>query len=84
MVCKDINAEAYAILESEEFDILLDALELMAKAGSDISSLENSVEELRSIIDNDDILEEDFAIYNTLETVESLLNNFSSKDVVSL
>ena len=32
METKDINTDAYTILESDEFDVLLDAVELMAKA----------------------------------------------------
>lgn len=38
METKDINTDAYTILESDEFDVLLDAVELMAKAQGNLLS----------------------------------------------
>ena len=40
METKDINTDAYTILESDEFDVLLDAVELMAKAQGNLLSLQ--------------------------------------------
>ena len=39
METNEKNMDAYAILESDEFDTLLDAVELMAKAQGNLLSL---------------------------------------------
>lgn len=75
------NMDAYAILESDEFNLLLDAVELMAKAQGNLLSLQRSVEELKVMMDEtsttqDDLsLNDNVVIYDTLEDVQNLVDN---------
>lgn len=75
------NMDAYAILESDEFNLLLDAVELMAKAQGNLLSLQRSVEELKVMMDEtsttqDDLsLNDNVVIYDTLEDIQNLVDN---------
>ena len=51
MKTQENNMDAYTILESDEFDTLLDAVELMAKAQGNLLSLQRSVEELKVMME---------------------------------
>lgn len=53
------NRDAYKILESDEFNTLLDAVELMAKAQGSLLSLQKSVEELKAVVEKDNGLSND-------------------------
>lgn len=87
ILCKGIsmktqeNMDAYAILESDEFNLLLDAVELMAKAQGNLLSLQRSVEELKVMMDDstdsqDDLsINDNIVIYDTLEDVQNLVDN---------
>lgn len=75
------NMDAYAVLESDEFNLLLDAVELMAKAQGNLLSLQRSVEELKVMMDDstdsqDDLsINDNIVIYDTLEDVQNLVDN---------
>lgn len=75
------NLDAYAILESDEFDSLLDAVELMAKAQGNLLSLQRSVEELKLMMEEtsysqDELtLSDNVVIYDTIENVQELVDN---------
>ena len=85
MDTKDINADAYSILESEEFDTLLDAVELMAKAQGNLLSLQRSVEELKIMMDNTELSNDDFSLqdnavlYDALDKVENLVDSLANR-----
>ena len=89
METKDTNTDAYTILESDEFDTLLDAVELMAKAQGNLLSLQRSVEELKIMMDNTELVNDDFsiqdnaAIYDALDKVESLVESLSQESYVN-
>lgn len=89
METKDTNTDAYTILESDEFDTLLDAVELMAKAQGNLLSLQRSVEELKIMMDNTELANDDFsiqdnaAIYDALDKVESLVESLSQECYVN-
>lgn len=75
------NMDAYAILESDEFDSLLDAVELMAKAQGNLLSLQRSVEELKVMMEETSCAQDEFTlndnivIYDTIENVQELVDN---------
>ena len=75
------NMDAYAILESDEFDTLLDAVELMAKAQGNLLSLQRSVEELKVMMEESEFSQDEFTlydnivIYDTIENVQELVDN---------
>ncbi len=83
---KDIKKDAHAILDSEELDILLDAVEIMAKVQSNLLSLQHSVDELKTIMDNACVANDDFSvhedavIYDTINEVENLVENLAHDD----
>ena len=89
METKDINTDAYTILESDEFDVLLDAVELMAKAQGNLLSLQRSVEELKIMMDNTEFATDDFslqdnpAIYAALDKVENLVETLSYDNYIN-
>lgn len=89
METKDTNTDAYTILESDEFDTLLDAVELMAKAQGNLLSLKRSVEELKIMMENTELAQDEFslqdnaAIYNALDKVESLVESLSQENYVN-
>ncbi|MDT3693372.1 MAG: hypothetical protein ROM03_03080 [Mucispirillum sp.] len=89
METKDTNTDAYTILESDEFDTLLDAVELMVKAQGNLLSLQRSVEELKIMMDNTELVNDDFsiqdnaAIYDALDKVESLVESLSQESYVN-
>ena len=89
MDTKDINADAYSILESEEFDTLLDAGELMAKAQGNLLSLQRSVEELTIMMDNTELSKADFSLqdnavlYDALDKVENLVDSLANDDYIT-
>lgn len=61
------NRDAYKILESEEFNSLLDAVELMAKAQGSLLSLQKSVSELREMVENNSIYDADLSVKENAE-----------------
>ncbi len=89
METKDINTDAYTILESDEFDVLLDAVELMAKAQGNLLSLQRSVEELKIMMDNTEFATDDFSlqdnavIYAALDKVENLVETLSYDNYIN-
>ena len=89
MDTKDINADAYSILESEEFDTLLDAVELMAKAQGNLLSLQRSVEDLKIMMDNTELSNDDFSLqdnavlYDALDKVENLVDSLANDDYIT-
>ena len=89
MDTKDTITDAYTILESDEFDTLLDAVELMAKAQGNLLSLQHSVEELKIMMDNTELAQEEFsiqdnaAIYAALDKVESLVDSLANDDYIT-
>ncbi len=89
METKDINTDAYTILESDEFDVLLDAVELMAKAQGNLLSLQRSVEELKIMMDNTEFANDEFslqdnaAIYAALDKVENLVETLSYDNYIN-
>ena len=89
METKDINTDDYTILESDEFDVLLDAVELMAKAQGNLLSLQRSVEELKIMMDNTEFATDDFslqdnaAIYAALDKVENLVETLSYDNYIN-
>lgn len=89
METKDTNTDAYAILESDEFDTLLDAVELMAKAQGNLLSLQRSVEELKIMMENTEIAHDEFslqdnaAIYNALDKVENLVESLAQESYIN-
>ncbi len=89
METKDTNTDAYTILESDEFDTLLDAVELMAKAQGNLLALQRSVEELKVMMDNTELANDDFsiqdnaAIYDALDKVENLVECLTNDDYIN-
>lgn len=89
METKDINTDAYTILESDEFDTLLDAVELMAKAQGNLLSLKRSVEELKLMMENTESAQDDFslqdnaAIYSAIDKVESLVESLYQDNYIN-
>ncbi len=81
MKTQENNMDAYTILESDEFDTLLDAVELMAKAQGNLLSLQRSVEELKVMMEESEFsqdelsLEDNFIIYETIDNVQELVDN---------
>ena len=75
------NIDAYEILESDEFDSLLDAVELIAKAQGNLLSLQRSVEELKAMMEETVSSQDEFSlidngiIYETVESVQELVDN---------
>lgn len=75
------NMDAYAILESDEFDSLLDAVELMAKAQGNLLALQRSVGELKIMMEEtsnsqDELtLNDNIVIYDTIENIQELVDN---------
>lgn len=61
------NRDAYKILESEEFNSLLDAVELMAKAQGSLLSLQKSVSELREMVENNSVYDNDLSLHENAE-----------------
>ncbi len=80
------HSDVYAILESDEFDTLLDAVELMAKAQSNLLSLQRSVEELKEMMDstelaNDELsIQENAALYDAIDNVENLVDTLADEE----
>lgn len=89
METKDTNLDAYTILESDEFDTLLDAVELMAKAQGNLLSLQRSVEELKIMMEKTELAQDDFslqdnaAIYDALDKVESLVDSLAQDNYIN-
>lgn len=89
METKDTNLDAYTILESDEFNTLLDAVELMAKAQGNLLSLQRSVEELKIMMDNTELSNDDFSLqdnavlYDTLDKVENLVDSLANDDYIT-
>lgn len=89
METKDTNLEAYTILESDEFNTLLDAVELMAKAQGNLLSLQRSVEELKIMMDNAELSNDDFSLqdnavlYDALDKVENLVDSLANDDYIT-
>lgn len=81
METNEKNMDAYAILESDEFDTLLDAVELMAKAQGNLLSLQRSVEELKVMMEESEFSQDEFtyadniAIYDAIDNVQELVDN---------
>ena len=81
METNEKNMDAYAILESDEFDTLLDAVELMAKAQGNLLSLQHSVEELKVMMEESEFSQDEFtyadniAIYDAIDNVQKLVDN---------
>lgn len=80
------NREAYKILESEEFNSLLDAVELMAKAQGSLLSLQKSVSELREMVENNSVYDADLSLNENAEIccisdeLETLVDDLVYKD----
>ncbi len=89
METKDTNLDAYTILESDEFNTLLDAVELMAKAQGNLLSLQRSVEELKIMMDNTELSNDDFSLqdnavlYDALDKVENLVDSLANDDYIT-
>lgn len=89
METKDTNLDAYTILESDEFNTLLDAVELMAKAQGNLLSLQRSVEELKIMMDNTELSNDDFSLqdnavlYDALDKVENLVDILANDDYIT-
>lgn len=77
----DKNIDALSLLESDEFDTLLDAVELMAKAQGNLLSLQRSVEELKVIMEETEAAQDELndydnaVIYNTIDNIQELVDN---------
>lgn len=86
---KDTGTDVYSILESDEFNTLLDAVELMVKAQGNLLSLQNSVEELKIMMNNTDLANDEFsvqdnaAIYSVLDNVEDLVDSIVNDEFVT-
>lgn len=77
----DINREAWQILESEEFNTLLEAVELMAKAQGNLFHLTKSVNELKCLVDSgsDSLpIADQAAISDLVDSIEVLVEDLTS------
>lgn len=89
METKDTITDAYTLLESDEFDTLLDAVELMAKAQGNLLSLQRSVEELKIMMETTELAQDDFSIqenaeiYAALDKVESFVESLAHDNYVN-
>ena len=66
MKTQENNMDAYTILESDEFDTLLDAVELMAKAQGNLLSLQRSVEELKVMMEETCYAQDEFTLNDNI------------------
>lgn len=84
----NISQDVLNILESEDFNSLLDAVELMAKAQGNLMLLQQSVDELKNMM-NDDIssdtlsIADNAAILGVVDDVENLVSDLKENRTVS-
>lgn len=83
----NISQDVLNILESEDFNSLLDAVELMAKAQGNLMLLQQSVDELKNMM-NDDIssdtlsIADNAAILGVVDDVENLVSDLKENRTV--
>ena len=84
----NISQDVLNILESEDFNSLLDAVELMAKAQGNLMLLQQSVDELKNMM-NDDMssdtlsIADNAAILGVVDDVENLVSDLKENRTVS-
>ncbi len=77
---KSVRAEELDILESKEFNSLLEAVEMMAKAQGDLSHLTRAVGELKQMVDSGaDTLPmmDEAVISDIVETMQNLVDDLA-------
>ena len=77
--------QIWSMLESKDFDYLLDAVALMAKAQEDLINLRKSIDDLRDMMNDscDELsMQDNIVIYDIVDDVDNIVADLSAKDSV--